>query len=203
LSHSSYRDSSKITVLTDKGEEPQPSALSKVLNSFSLNTILADLRSSRCKPWDNRELDCLEGFKYISMFLIILNYTAFYLMTAPLWDPWQVLDFFQSISLGIVISSNIACEAFFFLSAFIGGYQCFMILDAKDSKFFSIKDIGKIYIRKYMRLAPFYYFILFLGWSSCSDISDGPVWSVMNGLWYDCSSTWVYKVLFVGNIIGF
>ena len=81
-------------------------------------------------------------------------------MTAPIWDPWQILDFFQSMSIAIVISSNIACEAFFFLSAFISGYQCFMILEAKGKNVFSIKDIAKIYFRKYLRLAPFYYFII-------------------------------------------
>ena len=174
-----------------------------MLNKFSISSILSELRESRCRPWDNRELDVLEGFKYISMFLIVLNYTAFYQMTAPIWDPWQILDFFQSMSIAIVISSNIACEAFFFLSAFISGYQCFMILEAKGKNVFSIKDIAKIYFRKYLRLSPFYYFILGFGWASCSYISDGPVWSIMRGLWYNCNSTWISKVFFVGNIIGF
>lgn len=107
------------------------------------------------------------------------------------------------MAIAIVISSNIACEAFFFISAFIAGYQCFKILEAKDQKVFTIKDLGKIYLRKYLRLAPFYYFILGFGWASCAYISDGPVWSIMHGLWYNCNSTWIYKVLFVGNIVGF
>ena len=61
----------------------------------------------------------------------------------------------------------------------------------------------KIYARKYFRLAPFYYFALFLGWSSCSAISDGPIWDEMNNDFYNCGSNWWAKMLFIGNIYGF
>jgi hypothetical protein len=124
-------------------------------------------------------------------------------MTAPVEDPWQILDFFKSAAIAIVISSNVACEAFFFLSAFIGAYQFFRILEAQNRRILNLGDLLKMYLRKYLRLAPFYYFVLFLGWSSCSYISDGPAWNIMQGLWYNCSSTWYYKMMFVGNIVGF
>lgn len=54
-----------------------------------------------------------------------------------------------------------------------------------------------------MRLAPFYYFVLFIGWSSCSFVSDGPIWSLMNGLWYDCGSKLWAKLFMVGNLVGY
>jgi hypothetical protein len=82
-----------------------------------------------------------------------------------------------------------------------------MILDAnykiKGQKYFTVKDILKIYARKYFRLAPFYYFALFLGWSSCSSISNGPIWDAMNNDFYNCGSNWWAKMLFIGNIYGF
>jgi hypothetical protein len=70
-------------------------------------------------------------------------------------------------------------------------------------KYFGLIDLMKIYARKYFRLAPFYYFILFLGWSSCTFVSDGPIWSLMNNLWYDCGSKFWAKIFMVGNLVGY
>jgi len=37
-----------------------------ILKSFSLADAYNDVQRSRAKPWDDRELDCLEGFKFWS-----------------------------------------------------------------------------------------------------------------------------------------
>lgn len=89
-----------------------------------------------------------------------------------------------------------------------------MIIKTKDQQYreqghilrfpyLSVKDVSKIYLRKYLRLAPFYYFILFAGSNYCGYLSDGPVWATLNALWYNCDSQWWYKVLFIGNLNAF
>lgn len=170
-----------------------------IFNKFTLAYCYQQMVKSRCKDGDHWELDALEGYKYISMALCQLNATAFFLTSSAVVNPWAILDFFKSIPLAVVISSQIAIEVFNMISAFLGIYQCLMFLKTKEARFkargkelkfpyFSFKDVGKIYLRKYLRLAPFYYFILFFGWAFCGQISDGPIWSTMEGLWYNCDS---------------
>jgi len=89
------------------------------LNKLNINGCFEELTVSRCKPWDDRELDLLEGFKVISMTLLIFNYTAFFQMSASIWNPWEILDMFDMWSIGVVVSANVALEIFFTLSAFI------------------------------------------------------------------------------------
>lgn len=160
------------------------------MDQFKFSVMVRNLMDTRCKPWDNRELDAFEGYKYMSTILTMINATAFYFMTTSIEDPWAIIDFFKMIAIAFTVSANIANESFYTISSFLGAYQCFMILKANKEvegrKYFSFKDIMKIYARKYFRLAPFYYFFLFFGWSSCSRISNGPIWDIMNNDFYNC-----------------
>jgi hypothetical protein len=42
----------------------------KVITSFSWTSAFNDLKSSRCKEWENKELDFLETFKFVSFALM-------------------------------------------------------------------------------------------------------------------------------------
>jgi hypothetical protein len=44
--------------------------------SFSLPKVWESLARSKCKLWDDRELDAIEGFKFFSYFLGMLCYTS-------------------------------------------------------------------------------------------------------------------------------
>lgn len=56
------------------------------------------------------------------MTLLVFNYTAFYQMSTSIWNPWEIMDMFKMVSIGVVISANVAGELFFALSAFIAAY---------------------------------------------------------------------------------
>ena len=129
--------------------------------------------------------------------------TGFYFLTSPIGNPWMPLHCFQYVWMAVVISSNVAADAFPFIGAFLGAYQCFKILKKKNRNYFKFSEIMLLYLRKYLRIAPLYYFVLFLGWNSCSRISDGPVWPYMNGFWYNCESTCWAKMLLIGNLYGY
>jgi len=51
--------------------------------------------ATRCKAEDDRELDVLEGFKFLSFVLLQLTGTAFFLMTGPIQNVWKLLDLFS------------------------------------------------------------------------------------------------------------
>ena len=56
--------------------------MQQVMKSFSWIEAFRELRSTKCKPWDDRELDVLEAFKFISFALIQITGTSLFLTSA-------------------------------------------------------------------------------------------------------------------------
>lgn len=79
-------------------------------------------------------------------------------------------------------------EAFTLFSSFLGAYKLFQLYDAKGS--LSFTDILKFYARKYLRLAPLYYLIFFIGWAVFPNMGAGPVWFTANAMFDDCKDYW-------------
>jgi peptidoglycan/LPS O-acetylase OafA/YrhL len=84
----------------------------------------------------------------------------------------------------IVIDGNIVMEAFTFISTFLGAYKLFQLYDEKGGLTF--KDVLKFYARKYLRLAPLYYFCFFLGWAIFPKMGAGPLWFTASTMYTDC-----------------
>lgn len=85
----------------------------------------------------------------------------------------------------IVISGNIVMDAFTATSAFFGAYRFLQIIDAKRQLGQSVDytDVLKFYARKYLRLAPTFYLMFFLGWAFFPHIGAGPVWYDANSMY--------------------
>ena len=58
--------------------------------SFSIVRSWGSLSSSKCKMWDDKELDTLEGVKFFSYFLGQLCITAQFLMCTQTINPWVI-----------------------------------------------------------------------------------------------------------------
>jgi peptidoglycan/LPS O-acetylase OafA/YrhL len=142
-----------------------------------------ELVSTRCNPWDNRELDIIEGFKFASFLMLQFLSTSLFLNGAPQYNVWKMLDFLQQLFFTVVISCNMATDLFIVLSGFLGAYKCLQIYEANGGKIY-FKDMLKLYARKFLRLAPMLYLIFFFGWASGSRFSDGPVWINYQALFY-------------------
>jgi hypothetical protein len=50
--------------------EPKTSKMQQLITSFSWITAFDWMKKSKCYEWDNRELDVLEAFKFISFAMI-------------------------------------------------------------------------------------------------------------------------------------
>ena len=87
-----------------------------------------------------------------------------------------------------MISSNIVMEAFCSLSAFLGAYKLFSLYEAQGH--ISVKDVFKFWGRKYLRLAPMYYFIFFCGWAIFPHMGAGPIWYKANLMYDECNDYW-------------
>lgn len=113
------------------------------------------------------------------------------------------MSFYHRLDNAPILSGHLALEVFYLLSAFLVAHQCFKLLKRQNKRFLSTGDILTVYWRKFIRLAPLYYFFMFLGWSSCQLISNGPLWGSMNADWFDCQSRWWKQLLFIGNLVDF
>ena len=130
----------------------------------------------------------LEGVKFFSFFLGQLCITAQFLMCTQSINPWMIERFFQELIFTIVVSSNIVMEAFTTLSAFLGAYKLFSLYEAQG--YISFKDCLKFWGRKYLRLAPMYYFVFFCGWAIFPHLGAGPIWYSANLMFDDCQDYW-------------
>lgn len=45
----------------------------ETIHSFSFGHAYDYMKGTRCKPWDDRELDCLDGFKFFSFVLVTIS----------------------------------------------------------------------------------------------------------------------------------
>ena len=107
-----------------------PTSLASYILSFSAIRSWGSLSSTKCKLWDDRELDLIEGFKFFSFFLGQLCITAQFLMCTQTINPWMIERFFKEWIFTIVISSNVVMEAFTAYSCFFSAYKLFSLYEA-------------------------------------------------------------------------
>ena len=77
----------------------------QVMDAFSMRGCVNTMAGTRCKPWDHRELDVLEAFKFISMLFCMFINTAYFLLPAPDQNIWAILDLLKNVFIGIALCS--------------------------------------------------------------------------------------------------
>ena len=89
-------------------------------------------------------------------------------------------------------------EVFVCFSAFFGAYKLMQVYDAKGG--LTLKDVGHFYLNKYLRLAPMFYFVFFVGWALFPYMGTGPIWYSARAMYTECNDYWWAQVLFISNI---
>ena len=97
----------------------------ELLNSLNCYHAYQYLSGTRSKPWDERELDCLEGFKFLSFVLTTISQTAFSLVITDIINLFGFLKVVRLLFVTAVVSANVAMETFVFLSVFLTAHRCF------------------------------------------------------------------------------
>jgi hypothetical protein len=105
-------------------QQSRKDTLGQIVESFSIMNAFKEMGTTRCKAEDDRELDVLEGFKFLSFVLLQLTGTAFFLMTGPVQNVWKLLDLFSQFIFSCVVGASAAMECFITISAFLGAYKC-------------------------------------------------------------------------------
>lgn len=171
----------------------------EIVNSFSIIKMYNYLSGTRCKPWDNRELDTFDGIKVFSYLVCTIGQAASCLLITWFYNIFNVFSVLRSIIACPIAMSNIAVEVFFFVSAFFTTYRCIMIMNAQDSVL-TIGDYFKIILRKFIRLAPVYYTCWLFLWAATPNVVTGPLSYLAANNMISCSTDWVATLFMAGNI---
>jgi len=66
-----------------------------------------------------------------------------------------------------------------------------------------LKDCLVFLARKFLRLAPIFYFVFFLGWAIFPYMGSGPVWYNSELIYNECKSTFWTQLLFISNMVPY
>jgi len=93
------------------------------IHAFSFGPMYDFCSGTRCKPWDNRELDVLDGFKANAFVLYTISQTAIMILFAVLINLFEIFALLRNLFINIVMAANLGLEIFIFISAFFGFYK--------------------------------------------------------------------------------
>jgi hypothetical protein len=111
---------------------------------------------------------------------------SYFVTVGVVYNPVKIFDFNKSIFMTLIINTNIAMESFVFISAFLGTYKVIQIYDKIG--FLRMRDIGNLYLGKFLRLAPVFYFVFFFGWIIGPWMNDGPFWNGYRNFFDQCET---------------
>lgn len=106
----------------------------EIINSFSMAKMFLFLSGTRCKPWDNRELDSFDGIKVFFFIIATIGQAGCCLIITWFYNVFSVFSIIRSIIGCPIVMANLGVEPFFFVSAFFTTYRCLMIMDAKNGR---------------------------------------------------------------------
>jgi peptidoglycan/LPS O-acetylase OafA/YrhL len=171
-----------------------------LLTSLSWINGFQTLKQTKCNEWDDRELDVLDGIKFLAFLMLMILSTSLFFNGAPQNNVWKMLDFLKELFFTFIISCQQGTDFYLIIGGFLGTYKCIQIYDANGGKLY-YKDVLKMYARKFLRLAPMLYLMFFLGWVITPRLKDAPAWPGTNQLFYECDKYWWAQLLFIGNIV--
>lgn len=135
---------------------------------------------------DDQDLLMFDCFKVLCLLWLLAFGACQFTMGGSAYNPWTLMDYFQTVAYTLVYSANLGFEEFFMLSAFFSYVKLEKYLRER-----ALTGIGpvrylKIFLHRYLRLAPVYYLVFLTGWLIGSSIHAGAPW------WY------TYQMLFCG-----
>lgn len=171
----------------------------EIINSFSIAKMYRFLAGTRCKPWDNRELDSFDGVKVFSFAIATIGQAGCCLLITWFYNVFTVFSILRSLVGCMITMANIGMEPFFFISAFFTVYRCMMIMDAKEQRL-NLADWFKIVMRKFFRLAPVYYSCWVIIWGLTPYVVQGALSYVSNNNMTSCSTDWMSTFFMTSNL---
>ena len=140
----------------------------------------------------------LNGVRVLTLALVILGNTYFFILKGPLQNLEIIEEWMSDTLFTVVISAELAVDIFFWLSSFLA---CYFLLMRMNENAGNLGSILKIILNRFVRLLPLYVFALLFYWKLMVTYGgEGPMF-FMYDLNNECSSYWIWHVLFLNNFI--
>ena len=114
---------------------------------------------------------------------------------------YLMIDYFNTFAFALIVSGIMTPDFFMFLIYFFGFIKLNRYYD--KNKGIGLKSWILIYTDRYLRLAPMYYIVFFLGWWIYPFLSDRAGWFVSERLFMKCDEQWHYVLLMVNTLVPF
>ncbi|KAJ6640801.1 Nose resistant to fluoxetine protein 6 [Pseudolycoriella hygida] len=175
-------------------------AILKVWKSFSAYQNLQELCDTQANAGEVK-FACLDGIRVVSIVWIVIGHTVFNTQRSAVMNSLDVIAWNQSLWADISWSTfNFAVDTFFV----IGGFLATRSINRQFSNDIrshtkKIALIPKMWLHRYMRLAPVVISVVLFFSTIATQLGKGPFWnSVMREVEL-CYDNWWSTVLFVQN----
>ncbi|VVC42233.1 Nose resistant-to-fluoxetine protein, N-terminal,Acyltransferase 3 [Cinara cedri] len=167
---------------------------SEISNVFSFMETSKEL----LKFDKNHELNIINGFKVVLMFIILIGHRLMFVMATPMSYSKTIENIYLDGPMIVLTSMNVV-DSFFYISGYLT-YRSVTPIFLKAGSGWS--DIALQIIRRIARLLPAYYVIIAITAYILPELGDGPLW--LQKTWIDaekCKNYWWANVLFISNFI--
>ena len=165
---------------------------------FSFYTNAKKLFTASKITDDTASTECLNGFRVLTMFWVILGHTYFYHLRSPTLNLNEWLVFLSKFRNQLFVACPLSVDSFLFLGGFLGSYLMVKELRKRKGKinFFSVL------FHRYYRITPMYVLVIFFGWKILPLFTIGVGGFIYKDMTdYDCHDTWWSNIIFLNNFL--
>ena len=110
-----------------------------------------------------------------------------------------MIDYFNTFAFALIVSAIMAPDFYIFLIYFLAFVKVCRYYDKNQG--ISQKSWLLIYTDRFLRLAPMYYIIFFIGWWIFPFLSKNSGWFVTERLFMKCDEHWPYVLLMINTLV--
>jgi len=158
---------------------------------------MRSLVERRNKDLEDTHLESINALRVTTMAVIVLGSTFFRTLKGALQNMEVLQTWVQDFSFSFVLSADFAIDCFFFFSSFLATF--FLLKRMKENEG-NVGSVLAIYLHRYMRLIPLYFFLLLFFWKFMVLFGDGPMFFLYDEF-AQCGSRWYWHLFFLNNII--
>lgn len=161
------------------------------------------------QPPRNGCFDCFDGIRTFSILWIIFGHTFVFKMMGLTFTNLEDIignnnqGWITTYPAQALTSAYFAVDTFFFMSGFLAMF----FLMEMSNKFVSrgdvysyCKQIPFLYIKRFLRLTPTYFFILFFYIKILPQLESGPFWNLLEKDIEFCNKYWWTNLLYMNNL---
>jgi hypothetical protein len=94
-----------------------------MIAKMSYITAFMTMKNSRCKQWDDRILDALDGYRGITFVFLQVSSLVLYNFTGAKVTPWSILNMKDTLSFTIIMTLYQVSDVLFALGGFLAAYK--------------------------------------------------------------------------------